>query len=176
MRPRFQLPAAGRAPDCEQLLERVDESLIEQGLLLKQGTILDATIINAPSSTKNKKGERDPEMYSVAKGNQWFFGMRCFNGVDADSGLVHSVVNTAANVHELNTAADRVHGEEGGIDGDSGHIGIGRREGFERLRRPDAHRDEARPAPVSTCCVSPRCSAEQLVEPLLMGTTAPPLM
>ena len=70
-------------------------------------------------------------MHSVAKGNQWFFGMRCHIGVDADSGLVHSVVSTAANVHELNTAADRVHGEERVIYGDSGHIGIEKRDAFK---------------------------------------------
>ena len=116
---------------AEQFLERVNESLIEQGLLLKQGTILDATIINEPSSTKNKTGERDPEMHSVAKGNQWFFGMRCHIGVDADSGLVYSVVSTAAKVHELNTAAERVHGEERVIYGDSGHIGIEKRDAFK---------------------------------------------
>ena len=81
--------------------------LSEKGVMLREGTILDATIINAPSSTKNKRKERDPEMHSVAKGKQWFFGMRCHIGVDAASGLVHSVVSTAANVHELNTAADR---------------------------------------------------------------------
>jgi transposase, IS5 family len=72
----------------EQVIERVNKSLIEQGMLLKQGTILDATIIKAPSSTKNKTGQRGPEMHSVAKGNQWFFGMRCHIGVDAESGLV----------------------------------------------------------------------------------------
>jgi IS5 family transposase len=116
---------------AEQILERVNQSLREKGVMLKEGTILDATIINAPSSTKNKKGERDPEMHSVAKGNQWFFGMRCHIGVDAASGLVHSVVSTAANVHELNTAADRVHGEERVIYGDSGHIGIEKREAFK---------------------------------------------
>lgn len=116
---------------AEQLLETVNQSLREKGVMLKEGTILDATIINAPSSTKNKTGERDPEMHSVAKGNQWFFGMRCHIGVDAASGLVHSVVSTAANVHELNTAADRVHGEERVIYGDSGHIGIEKREAFK---------------------------------------------
>jgi IS5 family transposase len=116
---------------AEQILETVNQSLREKGVMLKEGTILDATIINAPSSTKNKKGERDPEMHSVAKGNQWFFGMRCHIGVDAASGLVHSVVSTAANVHELNTAADRVHGEERVIYGDSGHIGIEKREAFK---------------------------------------------
>jgi len=116
---------------AEQILERVNQSLSEKGVMLKEGTILDATIINAPSSTKNMKGERDPEMHSVAKGNQWFFGMRCHIGVDAASGLVHSVVSTAANVHELNTAADRVHGEERVIYGDAGHIGIKKREAFK---------------------------------------------
>ena len=116
---------------AEQILERVNQSLREKGVMLKEGTILDATIINAPSSTKNKKGERDPEMHSVAKGKQWFFGMRSHIGVDAASGLVHSVVNTAANVHELNTAADRIHGEEHMIYGDSGHIGIEKREEFK---------------------------------------------
>ncbi|QPN62621.1 IS5 family transposase [Synechococcus sp. CBW1004] len=114
-----------------QILETVNQSLREKGVMLKEGTILDATIINAPSSTKNKTGERDPEMHSVAKGNQWFFGMRCHIGVDAASGLVHSVVSTAANVHELNTAPDRVHGEERVIYGDSGHIGIEKREAFK---------------------------------------------
>ena len=97
---------------AEQILETVNQSLREKGLMLKEGTILDATILNAPRSTKNKKGERDPEMHSVSKGNQWFFGMRCHIGVDAASGLVHSVVSTAANVHGLNTTSDRVHGEE----------------------------------------------------------------
>ena len=116
---------------AEQILETVNQSLREKGVMLKEGTILDATIINAPSSTKNKKGERDPEMHSVAKGNQWFFGMRCHIGVDAASGLVHSVVSTAANVHELNTAADRVHGVERVFYGDSGHIGIEKREAFK---------------------------------------------
>ncbi len=70
-------------------------------------------------------------MHSVAKGNQWFLGMRCHIGVDAASGLVHSVVSTAANVHELNTAADRVHAEERVIYGESGHIGIEKREAFK---------------------------------------------
>ena len=70
-------------------------------------------------------------MHSVAKGNQWFFGMRCHIGVDAASGLVHSVVSTAANVHELNTAAERLHGEEKVVYGDSGHLGIEKRGEFE---------------------------------------------
>ena len=70
-------------------------------------------------------------MHSVAKGKQWYFGMRCHIGVDAASGLVHSVVSTAANVHELNTAAERLHGEEKVVYGDSGHLGIEKRQEFE---------------------------------------------
>jgi len=115
----------------EQIFEAVKQTLKDQGALLQEGTILDATIIHAPSSTKNKKGERDPEMHSVAKGNQWYFGMRCHIGVDAASGLVHSVVSTAANVHELNTASERLHGEEKVVYGDSGHLGIEKRQEFE---------------------------------------------
>ncbi len=91
----------------------MNQSLSEQGLLLKQK-------------------EHDPEMHSVAKGNKWFFGMRCHIGVDADSGLVHSLVSTAANVHELNTAADWVHGVERVIYyGNSVHIGIEKRDAFK---------------------------------------------
>jgi IS5 family transposase len=116
---------------AEQILQGVNQMLSERGAMLREGTILDATIINAPSSTKNKRKERDPEMHSVAKGKQWFFGMRCHIGVDAASGLVHSVESTAANVHELNTAAGRLHGNERLIYGDAGHIGIEKRDDFQ---------------------------------------------
>ena len=85
------------APD---ILERVNAHLSRKGLLLKQGTIVDATIIAAPSSTKNKEGKRDPEMHQTKKGEQWYFGMKAHIGVDADSGLVHTVETTAANVAE----------------------------------------------------------------------------
>jgi IS5 family transposase len=116
---------------AEQIFESMNKSMSEKIVMLKEETILDATIINAPSSTKNKKGERDSEMHLVAKGNHWFFGMRCQIGVDESSGLVHSVVSTTANVHELNTAANRVHGEEHVIYGDAGHIGIEKRDTFK---------------------------------------------
>ena len=87
--------------------------LSERGVMLREGTILDATIIAAPSSTKNKRMERDPEIHSVAKGNQWFhccaegfaYGMRCHIGADAASGQVHPVDGTAANVPELNNSS-----------------------------------------------------------------------
>jgi transposase, IS5 family len=116
---------------AEQILEVVNQMLGERGVMLREGTILYATIINAPSSTKNKAKKRDPEMHSVANGKQWFFGMRCHIGVDAASGLVHSVESTAANVHELNTAAERLLGDERLIHGDAGHIGIEKRNDFQ---------------------------------------------
>jgi IS5 family transposase len=109
---------------AEQILKGVNLMLSDKGVMLREGTILDATIITAPSSTKNKRKERDPEMQSLAKGNQRFFGLRCHIRVDAAFGLVHSAVSTEANVHELNIAADRLHGEERLIYGDAGHIGI----------------------------------------------------
>ena len=117
---------------AEQVLKHVNRRLSEQGLLLKQGSILYAKIIHSPQLNQKQAGwERDPEMHSVAKGNQWFFGMRCHIGVDANSGLVHSVVSTGANVYELNKAADRIHGEERVIHCDSGHIGIEKRDAFK---------------------------------------------
>jgi len=95
-----------------QLLATVNATLTAKGLLLKSGTVVDATLIAAPSSTKNGSGERDPEMHQTKKGNQWHFGMKAHIGVDADSGLVHTVVGTAANVNDVTQAAALVHGEE----------------------------------------------------------------
>ena len=83
------------------ILGVINDYLGDRGLLLRQGTIVDGTIIHAPSSTKNKEGKRDPEMHQTKKGNQYFFGMKAHIGVDADSGLVHSVVGTAANVADV---------------------------------------------------------------------------
>ena len=116
---------------AELIVEGVNQMLSERGAMLREGTILDATTINSPSSTKNKRKERDPKMHSVAKGKQWFFGMRCHIGVNATSGLVHSVESTAANVPELNTAADLLHGYERLVYGDAGDIGIEKRGDFQ---------------------------------------------
>jgi IS5 family transposase len=85
----------------EQMLQTVNALLGARGLLLRQGTVVDATLIAAPSSTKNASGERDPEMKQSKKGNQWYFGMKCHIGVDADSGLVHTVRGTAGNVADV---------------------------------------------------------------------------
>jgi len=86
--------------------------LAEQGLLMRAGTIVDATIIAAPSSTKNEGNTRDPEMHQTKKGNQWHFGMKAHIGVDAESGLVHTVIGTAANVNDVTQAGALLHGDE----------------------------------------------------------------
>lgn len=111
-----------------QILAVVNATLADKGLMLKQGTVVDATLIAAPSSTKNKDGERDPEMHQTKKGNQWHFGMKAHIGVDADSGLVHTVVGTAANVNDVTQASALVHGEEMDVFADAGYQGVAKRE------------------------------------------------
>ena len=111
-----------------QILEAVNAQLQRQGLLLKTGTVVDATLIAAPSSTKNAKGERDPEMHQTKKGNQWHFGMKAHIGVDADSGLVHTVLGTSANAHDVTQASALLHGEESDVFADSGYRGVHKRE------------------------------------------------
>jgi IS5 family transposase len=120
-----------------QIFEVVKVHLQANGLMLRQGTIVDATIISAPSSTKNATGERDPEMHQTKKGNQYYFGMKAHVGVDADSGLVHSVVGTAANVSDVTQAHALLHGEETVAYGDAGYRGVERRP--ERRRTIEWH-------------------------------------
>ncbi len=92
------------------MFEEINAHLAQQGLLMRAGTIVDATIIAAPSSTKNASNERDPEMHQAKKGNQWHFGMKAHIGVDAESGIVHTVVATAANVNDVTQAGALLHG------------------------------------------------------------------
>ena len=96
------------------LLEEINAHLESQGLRLREGTIVDASIIEAPSSTKNRAKERDPEMHQTKKGNEWHFGMKIHIGVDAGTGLVHSMSTTAANAHDVTEAHHLLHG--GGTD------------------------------------------------------------
>ena len=112
-----------------KLLAAVNAHLTAKGLLLRQGTIVDATIIAAPSSTKNASGTRDPEMHSTKKGNQWYFGMKAHIGVDWFTGLVHTVKSTAANAADVRHTADLLHGEETRVFGDAGYIGAEKRVG-----------------------------------------------
>jgi IS5 family transposase len=106
-----------------EILARVNGYLSRKGLMLKRGTIVDATIIAAPSSTKNAEGERDPEMHQTKKGNEWFFGMKAHIGVDVDSGLVHTVTTTAANEADVNEAEYLLHGKESVVYADAGYTG-----------------------------------------------------
>lgn len=111
-----------------EILKTVNAGLAAPGLMLKTGTLVDATLIAAPSSTKNKSGERDPQMHQTKKGNQWHFGMKAHIGVDAESGLVHTVVGTAANVADVTQATGLLHGEEADVFGDAGYQGVAKRE------------------------------------------------
>lgn len=111
----------------KEIFEEVATLLSERRLLMKEGTIVDATIIAAPSSTKNAKRERDPEMHQTKKGNEWHFGMKAHIGVDAKSGLVHSVSGTAANVADIAQAHAVLHGEEKEVYADAGYTGVEKR-------------------------------------------------
>ena len=142
-----QLDANGRLPDestilrfrhrlekhklADGILASVNHLLSEQGLLLKEGSAVDATLIAAPSSTKNKSGKRDPEMHSSKKGNQWHFGMKAHIGVDADSGLVHTVRGTAGHVADVTEGSSLLNGEETAVFADAGYQGAD--------KRPDAN-------------------------------------
>jgi IS5 family transposase len=109
------------------ILATVNDLLGAQGLLLRQGSAVDATLIAAPSSTKNKGGKRDPEMHSSKKGNQWHFGMKAHIAVDADSGLVHTVRGTAGHVADVAEGNTLLHGEETVVFADAGYQGVDKR-------------------------------------------------
>lgn len=107
----------------DQLFHLVNDYLIENGLKINRGTIVDATIINAPTSTKNKEKARDPEMHQTRKGNQWYFGMKAHIGIDSKTKLIHSIGVTAANVHDSQMLGDLLHGDETRLWGDSAYTG-----------------------------------------------------
>ena len=158
-----KLDAHGRLPDestilrfrhrleehklAEQILATVNELLTSKGLLLKVGKAVHAALIAAPTSTNNKDKARDPEMYSCKKGNQWYFGMKAHIGVDADSGLVHTVRRTAGHVHDINEGNALLHGKESMVFADAGYQGIdkrpGKRKALDKSNADDAMLDEA---------------------------------
>jgi IS5 family transposase len=109
------------------MLRVVNDLLQAKGLMMRKGTVVDATLIAAPSSTKNEAGERDPEMRQTKKGKNWYFGMKAHIGVDADSGLVHTVATTPANVNDLTMAGALLHGQETAAHGDAGYQGVHKR-------------------------------------------------
>lgn len=108
-----------------KLFEQVHRHLECQGIRLSKGTIVDATLISAPSSTKNREGKRDPDMHQTRKGNQWYFGMKGHFGVDSKTKLIHAVAATPANVHDSVCLPDLLHGEETRVWGDSAYQGLG---------------------------------------------------
>ena len=114
----------------QEIFAQVVISLQKKGLLLKKGTIVDSTFIDAPSSTKNKEKQRDPEAHQAKKGNTWHFGYKAHIGIDKDSGIVHTVDVTAANVSDVSETAKLLTGEEETVNGDSGYLGA--------AKRPDA--------------------------------------
>lgn len=112
----------------EEFFKAINRVMEATGHIMHGGTIVDATIINAPSSTKNAEKKRDPEMHQTKKGNEWKFGMKCNIGVDAGSGLVHSITATPANVHDITEAHKLIRKDDEVVYGDSGYIGISKRE------------------------------------------------
>jgi IS5 family transposase len=108
---------------CGQMLDTVNLYLGSRGIRITTGTIVDATILHAPSSTKNEKKERDPEMHQTKKGNQWYFGMKAHIGVDSKEGIVHSVCSTAASVSDVHMLPELLHGDEKKVWGDAGYQG-----------------------------------------------------
>ena len=113
---------------CEKLFKDLNERLDAAGCVMRGGSIIDATIIKAPSSTKNESGKRDPEMHQTKKGNEWHFGMKAHIGVDAGTGYVHSVTVTAANAHDITEASKLLREDDEVVYGDGGYVGIEKRE------------------------------------------------
>ena len=111
----------------EAIFEEVNAMLRERGIQMREGTMVDATIIPAPPSTKNQSGKRDPDMHQTKKGNQWYFGMKAHTGTDVESGTVHTVHSTAANVSDIAATSEVLHGEEKAVFADAGYIGAQKR-------------------------------------------------
>ena len=145
------------------LLEEINAHLESQGLRLREGTIVDASIVEAPSSTKNRAGERDPEMHQTKKGNQWHFGMKAHIGVDSETGIVHSLSTTAANAHDVTEAHNLLHGGETQVWCDAGYQGVHKRD--ENLGREVEWQVAMRPGkrrkldPGSKEALTERCKA-----------------
>jgi IS5 family transposase len=134
----------------KKLFAKVQEHLQQQGLSLRSGTIVDATIITAPRSTKNASGKHDPEMSSTRKGTDWFFGMKLHVGTDSVHGLAHSAVVTTAKVHDSQVMAELLHGDEQTIYGDHAYINEAKQKAFDASGRQwRVQRRSRRGAPLS---------------------------
>ena len=142
----------------QRIFEEINAHLAEQGLFMREGTIVDATIVAAAPSTKNKAKQRDPEMKQTKKGNQWYFGLKAHIGVDAVTGLTHSVVATSANVADVTMADALVREDDKRVYGDAGYTGMWR------------HLDEEMDAPDSKCCVAAKRGAIKKMDDTPMKT------
>lgn len=120
---------------CKGLFTAINADLAARGLLLREGTLVDATLVAAPASTKNQAKQRDPEMHQTKKGNQWYFGMKAHIGADRDSKLVHTVVVTAAHVADITKTAELLHGQEQQVHADAGYSGVEKRAEIVALER-----------------------------------------
>jgi IS5 family transposase len=121
----------------EEIFETINRLLVTNGLILSKGTIVDASIISAPSSTKNADNARDPEMRSAKKGNQWYFGMKAHIGVDEETGIIHTVTVTPANEHDITEAHRLIRKGDEVVRGDAGYLGIQNREEIIDITHPE---------------------------------------
>jgi IS5 family transposase len=142
----------------QRIFEEINASLAEQGLFMREGTIVDATIVAAAPSTKNKAKQRDPEMKQTKKGNQWYFGLKAHIGVDAVTGLTHSVVATSANVADVTMAGHLVREDDKRVYGDAGYLGVWK------------YLDEEKDDPDSRCCIAAKRGAIKKLEDSPMKT------
>ena len=117
----------------QKLFRKINKHLEKKGLSFKEGTIVDATIISAPTSTKNQQGKRDPDMHQTRKGNEWHFGMKMHIGVDDTLGVIHSIETTAANAHDITQTTRLLNGKERRVWGDAGYLGIEKRDETQQL-------------------------------------------
>jgi IS5 family transposase len=136
----------------QRIFEEINAHLAEKGLFMREGTIVDATIVAAAPSTKNKAKQRDPEMKQTKKGNQWYFGMKAHIGVDAVTGLTHSVAATSANVADVTMTSELVRDDDKRVYGDAGYTGMWK------------HLEEEKDAPDSRCCVAAKRGAIKKME------------
>lgn len=136
----------------QRIFEEINAHLAEKGLFMREGTIVDATIVAAAPSTKNKAKQRDPEMKQTKKGNQWFFGLKAHIGVDAVTGLAHSVAATSANVADVTMTRELVRDDDKRVYGDAGYTGMW------------SYLDEEKDAPDSRCCVAAKRSTIKKME------------
>lgn len=120
---------------CKSLFTAINADLSARGLMMREGTLVDATLIAAPPSTKNKDKKRDPEMHQTRKGRQWYFGLKAHIGADRDSKLVHTVVVTAANVSDIAKTGELLHGQETQVHADAGYTGVEKRAEIRTLER-----------------------------------------